>query len=172
MSVQHYRKSLWALQGGLFWRSREQNLSCLSMSLCREQVSLCSCPTLPAQFSFRLFCMNKKTFTFCFSFALACLDVGSGVVECLCKRGYSGVRCERWPYIICIFIFAAKAPILKLIYSSHVFSPLLRCAFGYYGNPMVHGGMCKPCNCKRNGLNMCDSLTGGDYLCNKEINNK
>ncbi|XP_042077269.1 laminin subunit alpha-3-like [Haplochromis burtoni] len=63
------------------------------------------------------------------NFALACLDVGSGVVECLCKHGYSGVRCER-------------------------------CAFGYYGNPMVHGGMCKPCNCKKNGLNMCDSLTG------------
>ncbi|XP_005479284.1 laminin subunit alpha-3 isoform X2 [Oreochromis niloticus] len=63
------------------------------------------------------------------NFALACLDVGSGVVECLCKRGYSGVRCER-------------------------------CAFGYYGNPMVQGGMCKPCNCKKNGLNPCDSLTG------------
>ncbi|XP_060887535.1 laminin subunit alpha-3 isoform X1 [Labrus mixtus] len=29
------------------------------------------------------------------SFALACLDIGSGVVECLCKRGYSGARCER-----------------------------------------------------------------------------
>ncbi|XP_078114223.1 laminin subunit alpha-3 [Sander vitreus] len=35
----------------------------------------------------------------------------------------------------------------------------LRCAFGYYGNPMVHGGSCKPCNCK-DGLNICDSLTG------------
>lgn len=50
-----------------------------------------------------------------------------------------------------------------------VFFPLLRCAFGYYGNPMVHGGMCKPCNCKKNGLNMCDSLTGGDYLCNLQV---
>lgn len=30
------------------------------------------------------------------SFALACLDVGSGEVECLCKRGYSGAKCERW----------------------------------------------------------------------------
>ncbi|XP_067369206.1 laminin subunit alpha-3 isoform X2 [Channa argus] len=29
------------------------------------------------------------------NFALACLDVGLGEVECLCKRGYSGVRCER-----------------------------------------------------------------------------
>ncbi|XP_037626152.1 laminin subunit alpha-3-like [Sebastes umbrosus] len=29
------------------------------------------------------------------NFALACLDVGSGAVECLCKRGYSGARCER-----------------------------------------------------------------------------
>uniref|UniRef100_UPI0037E6FAA4 laminin subunit alpha-3 n=1 Tax=Semicossyphus pulcher TaxID=241346 RepID=UPI0037E6FAA4 len=29
------------------------------------------------------------------NFALACLDVGSGSVECLCKRGFSGGRCER-----------------------------------------------------------------------------
>ncbi|TNN22760.1 Laminin subunit alpha-3 [Liparis tanakae] len=29
------------------------------------------------------------------NFALACLDVGSGVVECLCRRGYSGAACER-----------------------------------------------------------------------------
>ncbi|KAF0042389.1 hypothetical protein F2P81_005921 [Scophthalmus maximus] len=28
------------------------------------------------------------------SFAMACLDIGSGVVDCLCKRGYSGSRCE------------------------------------------------------------------------------
>ncbi|XP_028259612.1 laminin subunit alpha-3 isoform X2 [Parambassis ranga] len=63
------------------------------------------------------------------NFALGCLDVGSGVFECLCKRGYSGARCER-------------------------------CAFGYYGNPMMHGGMCKPCNCKHSGVNICDSLTG------------
>ncbi|XP_031167386.2 laminin subunit alpha-3-like [Sander lucioperca] len=62
------------------------------------------------------------------SFALACLDISSGGVECLCKRGYRGATCER-------------------------------CAFGYYGNPMVHGGSCKPCNCK-DGLNICDSLTG------------
>ncbi|KAK1896379.1 Laminin subunit alpha-3 [Dissostichus eleginoides] len=31
-----------------------------------------------------------------------------------------------------------------------------RCAFGYFGNPMVHGSSCKPCNCK----GICDSLTG------------
>lgn len=30
------------------------------------------------------------------SFGLACLDIGSGVVECLCKRGYIGANCERW----------------------------------------------------------------------------
>ncbi|KAM6939335.1 laminin subunit alpha-3-like [Lycodopsis pacificus] len=29
-----------------------------------------------------------------------------------------------------------------------------RCSFGYYGNPMVHGGSCKE------GLNVCDPLTG------------
>ncbi|XP_068581622.1 laminin subunit alpha-3 isoform X2 [Cebidichthys violaceus] len=62
------------------------------------------------------------------NFALACLDVGSGVVECLCKRGYSGARCQR-------------------------------CSFGYYGNPMVHGGSCQLCKCKQ-GLNICDPLTG------------
>ncbi|XP_061682071.1 laminin subunit alpha-3 isoform X2 [Syngnathoides biaculeatus] len=27
--------------------------------------------------------------------ALACLDVGSGAIECLCKRGYAGSRCGR-----------------------------------------------------------------------------
>ncbi|XP_070688258.1 laminin subunit alpha-3 [Pempheris klunzingeri] len=63
------------------------------------------------------------------NFALACLDIGSGVTECLCKRGYSGTRCER-------------------------------CAFGYYGNPVVLGGSCKPCNCKTGTWNICDSLTG------------
>ncbi|XP_047442348.1 laminin subunit alpha-3 [Mugil cephalus] len=63
------------------------------------------------------------------NFALACMDVGSGVVECLCKRGYSGATCER-------------------------------CALGYYGNPMVHGDTCKPCNCKNSSLNFCDAQTG------------
>ncbi|XP_061540188.1 laminin subunit alpha-3-like [Phycodurus eques] len=29
------------------------------------------------------------------NWALACLNVSSGVVECLCKRGYAGSRCER-----------------------------------------------------------------------------
>ncbi|XP_059197249.1 laminin subunit alpha-3-like [Centropristis striata] len=62
------------------------------------------------------------------NFASACLDIGSGAVQCLCKRGYRGARCDR-------------------------------CSFRYFGNPAVPGGSCKPCNCK-NGLNICDSLTG------------
>ncbi|XP_054586009.1 laminin subunit alpha-3 isoform X3 [Nothobranchius furzeri] len=61
--------------------------------------------------------------------ALACLEIHSGVVECLCDKGYAGSRCER-------------------------------CAYGYYGNPMVHGGICKPCNCTANSTTACDSLTG------------
>ncbi|KAM7388561.1 hypothetical protein PAMP_024728 [Pampus punctatissimus] len=73
------------------------------------------------------------------SLALACLDIGSREIECLCKPGYTGARCER-------------------------------CAFGYYGNPMVHGGSCKPCNCK-DGLNICDSLTGGEYFSHNSIIN-
>ncbi|KAM3619703.1 uncharacterized protein V6R79_012335 [Siganus canaliculatus] len=63
------------------------------------------------------------------NFALACLDIGAGVIDCLCKRGYSGATCER-------------------------------CAFGYYGNPTVKGGSCKPCNCKDGTMDTCDSLTG------------
>eukprot|EP00064_Thunnus_orientalis_P005002 superscaffoldBa00000475_g5015 len=73
------------------------------------------------------------------NFALACMDIGSGAIECLCKPNYSGTRCER-------------------------------CASGYYGNPLVYGGNCKPCNCWDGTLNICDSLTGecitsGDSSC-------
>ncbi|XP_071343066.1 laminin subunit alpha-3 isoform X2 [Trachinotus anak] len=68
------------------------------------------------------------------NFALACLNIGSGEVDCLCKRGYTGARCER-------------------------------CAHGYYGNPMVQGGSCKPCNSGDGTLNICDSLTGDCDSC-------
>ncbi|KAJ8012103.1 hypothetical protein DPEC_G00065200, partial [Dallia pectoralis] len=34
-----------------------------------------------------------------------------------------------------------------------------RCAPGYYGDPMVTGGSCRPCDCRGN-LNSCDSRTG------------
>uniref|UniRef100_A0A8D3CTX3 Laminin, alpha 3 n=1 Tax=Scophthalmus maximus TaxID=52904 RepID=A0A8D3CTX3_SCOMX len=63
------------------------------------------------------------------NFAMACLDIGSGVVDCLCKRGYSGSRCER-------------------------------CAHGYYGNPLVPGGSCEPCNRGDRIVNLCDTVTG------------
>ncbi|KAF7659114.1 hypothetical protein LDENG_00003190 [Lucifuga dentata] len=63
------------------------------------------------------------------NFALACLDINSGEVECLCKLGYRGVRCER-------------------------------CASGYYGNPMIYGGSCKPCRCNDGTSNICDGWTG------------
>uniref|UniRef100_A0A3Q0SFF0 Si:ch211-241e1.3 n=1 Tax=Amphilophus citrinellus TaxID=61819 RepID=A0A3Q0SFF0_AMPCI len=36
-----------------------------------------------------------------------------------------------------------------------------RCAPGYYGDPLVPGGSCRPCNCVGNG-NSCDPRTGGD----------
>jgi len=44
-----------------------------------------------------LLCVSTNyVFLLCLcSFALACLDVGSGVVECLCRRGYGGAACER-----------------------------------------------------------------------------
>ncbi|XP_061594014.1 laminin subunit alpha-3 isoform X2 [Cololabis saira] len=67
------------------------------------------------------------------NFALACMETSSGEVECLCKQGYIGARCER-------------------------------CAFGYYGNPGVHGGTCKRCNCKDNS-SACDSVTGECITC-------
>lgn len=38
----------------------------------------------------------------------------------------------------------------------------LRCAPGYYGDPLVYGGRCRLCNCPGN---LCDSKTGGVDLC-------
>lgn len=104
-------------------------------------------------------------------FAVACLDIGSGVVECLCKRGYIGA---------CVTV---RGDHVRLK-SSTAFSPpgdsngehqpstqevsrlychfFLRCAFGYYGNPVKDGGSCKPCSCNHSNLSTCDPLTGGN----------
>ncbi|XP_055074065.2 laminin subunit alpha-3 isoform X1 [Misgurnus anguillicaudatus] len=59
-------------------------------------------------------------------FAVGCSETSDGRVQCLCKVGYTGERCER-------------------------------CAPGFYGDPRVFGGRCRPCNCPKNS---CDSLTG------------
>ncbi|XP_030015975.1 laminin subunit alpha-3-like isoform X2 [Sphaeramia orbicularis] len=61
------------------------------------------------------------------SFAVGCRDVNEGV-QCICKLGYTGDRCER-------------------------------CSPGFYGDPLIPGGSCRPCNCNGNGNN-CDSRTG------------
>ncbi|KAM4557143.1 laminin subunit alpha-3-like [Fundulus diaphanus] len=61
------------------------------------------------------------------SFAVSCGDV-SGDIQCVCKPGYTGVRCES-------------------------------CAPGYYGDPLIPGRNCRPCNCNGNG-NSCDPKTG------------
>ncbi|XP_014845866.1 PREDICTED: laminin subunit alpha-3-like isoform X1 [Poecilia mexicana] len=61
------------------------------------------------------------------SFAVSCGDV-LGDIQCTCKPGYTGVRCEN-------------------------------CAPGYYGDPLIPGGNCQPCNCNGNG-NSCDPRTG------------
>ncbi|XP_072771154.1 laminin subunit alpha-3-like [Nerophis lumbriciformis] len=63
------------MPGGLPWRRCQKDLPCLPVSLYLEQVSPPS---------------NARS-----SMAWACLDVGSGVVECLCKPGYEGSTCER-----------------------------------------------------------------------------
>ncbi|KAL6491046.1 hypothetical protein MHYP_G00013910 [Metynnis hypsauchen] len=62
------------------------------------------------------------------NFAVGCSEV-AGKLQCLCKTGYTGERCER-------------------------------CASGYYGEPEIVGGRCRPCNC--NG-NSCSPKTG---VCN------
>uniref|UniRef100_A0A669BW71 Laminin subunit alpha 3 n=1 Tax=Oreochromis niloticus TaxID=8128 RepID=A0A669BW71_ORENI len=40
-----------------------------------------------------------------------------------------------------------------------------RCAPGYYGDPLIPGGSCRPCNCAGNG-NSCDPRTGGKFSFN------
>lgn len=62
----------------------------LSVPLRQEQVCF---------FFFLLFlvvaCLQEKLILSVCSFGVACLDIGSGVMECLCKRGYIGANCER-----------------------------------------------------------------------------
>uniref|UniRef100_A0A669CCY2 Laminin subunit alpha 3 n=1 Tax=Oreochromis niloticus TaxID=8128 RepID=A0A669CCY2_ORENI len=41
-----------------------------------------------------------------------------------------------------------------------------RCAPGYYGDPLIPGGSCRPCNCAGNG-NSCDPRTGGKFQCDE-----
>uniref|UniRef100_A0A669D8V4 Laminin subunit alpha 3 n=1 Tax=Oreochromis niloticus TaxID=8128 RepID=A0A669D8V4_ORENI len=41
-----------------------------------------------------------------------------------------------------------------------------RCAPGYYGDPLIPGGSCRPCNCAGNG-NSCDPRTGGNKQCDE-----
>jgi hypothetical protein len=45
----------------------------------------------------------------------------------------------------------------------------LRCADGYYGNPLVAGGFCQPCDCSSNqeigSSDWCDRLTGQCLKC-------
>lgn len=70
--------------------------------------------------------------------------------------GFPLLNCARyykmWP---------CKAQMQQLSPSSLSF--LLRCAHGYYGNPMVQGGSCEPCNLGDSILNNCDSLNRGNY---------
>ncbi|XP_006786518.1 laminin subunit alpha-3-like isoform X2 [Neolamprologus brichardi] len=61
------------------------------------------------------------------NFAVGCREV-YGNIECICRTGYAGSRCER-------------------------------CAPGYYGDPLILRGSCRPCNCAGNG-NSCDPRTG------------
>ncbi|XP_039877594.1 laminin subunit alpha-3-like isoform X4 [Simochromis diagramma] len=61
------------------------------------------------------------------NFAVGCREV-YGNIECICRTGYAGSRCER-------------------------------CAPGYYGDPLIPRGSCRPCNCAGNG-NSCDPRTG------------
>uniref|UniRef100_A0A3Q4H9B5 Si:ch211-241e1.3 n=1 Tax=Neolamprologus brichardi TaxID=32507 RepID=A0A3Q4H9B5_NEOBR len=65
------------------------------------------------------------------NFAVGCREV-YGNIECICRTGYAGSRCER-------------------------------CAPGYYGDPLILRGSCRPCNCAGNG-NSCDPRTGGKFV--------
>ncbi len=96
LSAQHHRGPLWTLQRWSLWKRSWKDLSGLSLPVYMEQVSFHSCTRLN-QNSADFFAPHQyeDLLSSVSSFALACLDVGSGVVECLCKRGHSGSRCER-----------------------------------------------------------------------------
>lgn len=55
-----------------------------------------------------------------------------------------------WLFLICLLILFLKS-------LSH------RCAPGYYGDPLIPRGSCRPCNCAGNG-NSCDPRTGGKFV--------
>lgn len=88
------------------------------------------------------------------SFALGCREV-YGDIQCVCKTGYTGERCERWASIK---LFACWLH-AGLSCHSFCFAPL-SCAPGYFGNPLSPRGNCQRCNCNGNGNN-CDPKTGG-----------
>uniref|UniRef100_A0A8C5KKY7 Laminin, alpha 5 n=1 Tax=Jaculus jaculus TaxID=51337 RepID=A0A8C5KKY7_JACJA len=94
------------------------------------------------------------------NFADGCV-LRNGRTQCLCKPGYAGASCER----------ADPAEAEPLDPDSRL-PPChpTRCAPGFFGNPLVLGSSCQPCDCSGNGdpnmiFNDCDPLTGACRGC-------
>lgn len=164
LPVQHSWGSLWALQGGLLWQRSSEDVQNLSMPLQRGDIQVGGIkkkkkhkkrnPTTLMHQSAYIY-IFKCIICLCLgSFALGCREV-YGDIQCVCKTGYTGERCERWASIK---LFACWLH-AGLFCHSFCFAPL-SCAPGYFGNPLSPRGNCQPCNCNGNGNN-CDPKTGG-----------
>uniref|UniRef100_A0A8B9BKZ0 Laminin subunit alpha 5 n=1 Tax=Anser brachyrhynchus TaxID=132585 RepID=A0A8B9BKZ0_9AVES len=95
--------------------------------------------------------------------------------QCLPGSGICLVSACTFPFTPCRFSFAVgcvrKGSNMQCLCKPGYAGPNCeRCAPGYYGNPLVIGSSCQPCDCSRNTdpnmlFSSCDSLTGACTGC-------
>lgn len=136
---------MWALQGRLLRQCCPKDVPWVSMSLQSQQVSFyMSIHSVNVQVAMwahlvlrspdkildetcNYHLVLKSIFFSLCSFAVACLDIGANEIECLCKPGYTGTRCERCVYVLfTVHIKMSTSSYRKYIYnkSLELSSPL------------------------------------------------